>query len=423
MVSELFRKGARERPGRSVLGEIRVGAPLSHAVWAGFAVLTLLTLGTWMVFGSYSRRETAKGVLVPQEGMARVKARSAGEIVELHVREGDVIHAGQLLVEISSDLRSERAGALSESDQARISSEILDLQKEVSGVRDVAREERSSLSARISMLTSELAAANEQLDAYRADMDSQRELLGKYESILADGYVSGAQVVSQRSSVLQAKARIAQQSAQISSLMRTQSELTLQLNRQEADTRKLSNELERRHGELIRSLNESYVQERSSIVSPREGIATNIVVKNGDTVVSGGAIMTLIPINSPLLAELYVPTAGSGFISPGTRVGLRYSAFPHQKFGTHSGEVISMTKISVGSEEVKSSLGVGDEKTESSYRVLVKLNEKEILTQFGPRSLSAGMAVEGDIMLESRAIYEWVFEPVLKVARKAEGSK
>lgn len=423
MVSELFRKGARERPGRSVLGEIRVGAPLSHTVWAGLALMTLLVLIVWMLLGTYSRRETAKGVLVPVEGMARVKARSAGEVVDLHVREGDVVRAGQILVELSNDLRSEKSGAMSESDQARIKSEISDILEETSGVGEVAQEERRSIRDRIHFLSSEVAAANQQLDAYRADLESQNELLQKYEAIQGEGYVSGAQVVLQRSSVLQAKARIAQQTAQISSLMRVKSELMLQLNRQDADTIRLRNELERKRGELTRSLNESYVQERSSIVSPREGVVTNILVKSGDTVISGGSIMTVLPLNSALQAELYVPTAASGFISPGTNVGLRYLAFPHQKYGTHSGEVISMTRVSLGSDEVRSSLGIGDEKAESSYRVLVKLRDNEILTQYGPRALSAGMAVEGDIMLESRAIYEWVFEPVFKVVRKTEDLK
>src|SRR5262249_11301092 len=47
--------------------------------------------------------------------------------------------------------------------------------------------------------------------------------------------------------------------------------------------------------------------------------------------------MEIIPNESVLQAELFVPTRAVGFVQPGQDVRILYEAFPYQQFGAYSG--------------------------------------------------------------------------------------
>ena len=58
--------------------------------------------------------------------------------------------------------------------------------------------------------------------------------------------------------------------------------------------------------------------------------------------------MEIIPSDSALQAELFIPTRAIGFVKPGQEVRILYEAFPYQQFGTYGGRVneISQTILS-----------------------------------------------------------------------------
>jgi membrane fusion protein len=47
----------------------------------------------------------------------------------------------------------------------------------------------------------------------------------------------------------------------------------------------------------------------------------------------------IVPNDSVLQAELFVPTRAIGLVQPGHEVRILYEAFPYQQFGTYSGKV------------------------------------------------------------------------------------
>ncbi|MCA3085524.1 MAG: HlyD family efflux transporter periplasmic adaptor subunit, partial [Rhodocyclaceae bacterium] len=58
------------------------------------------------------------------------------------------------------------------------------------------------------------------------------------------------------------------------------------------------------------------------------------------TVVNPGTILlTIVPIDEPLIAEVQVKNADSGFIFPTQKVRIKISTFPFQKYGMVDGEV------------------------------------------------------------------------------------
>jgi membrane fusion protein len=56
------------------------------------------------------------------------------------------------------------------------------------------------------------------------------------------------------------------------------------------------------------------------------------------------------------------------------------------------------------------------------YQVLVSLEAQDVIAYGEPRDLRAGMAVEADVLLETRRLYEWVLEPLLSLTGGAASS-
>jgi membrane fusion protein len=50
--------------------------------------------------------------------------------------------------------------------------------------------------------------------------------------------------------------------------------------------------------------------------------------------------------------------------------------------------------------------------------VVIALESQNVIAYGEPRALRAGMAVEADVLLETRHLYEWVLEPLYSLRGK-----
>jgi membrane fusion protein len=123
---------------------------------------------------------------------------------------------------------------------------------------------------------------------------------------------------------------------------------------------------------------------------------------------------TLLPKDSPLHAELLVPTRAIGFVHAGQAVTLRYEAFPYERFGQFSGKVESVGKTiwtagdSVGPIAVR----------EPVYRIIVDLERQQVAAGPDAFPLRAGMVASADLLMEKRTLLEWLFQPVIQLRER-----
>jgi membrane fusion protein len=126
------------------------------------------------------------------------------------------------------------------------------------------------------------------------------------------------------------------------------------------------------------------------------------------------AIASVIPEGAHLLAELQVPSRAIGFVSPSSRVTIRYAAFPFSKYGLQYGKIRSISQ----STKPKSTIATPSDNStkidsgEDYYKVLVDLDEQSIATANG-QGLKAGMALDADILLDNYTIIEWLAGPLI----------
>jgi membrane fusion protein len=101
---------------------------------------------------------------------------------------------------------------------------------------------------------------------------------------------------------------------------------------------------------------------------------------------------------------------------------LRYQAFPYQKFGQQEGRVSSIARTALSSTELASLNLPQQDQNEPLYRIVVEPRRQAIEVYGHQTPLQAGMSVDAYVLQETRAIYEWMIEPLLSVNSMSHGA-
>jgi membrane fusion protein len=201
------------------------------------------------------------------------------------------------------------------------------------------------------------------------------------------------------------------------------STLQSQLAQLPFDTAAKANQLRGQLAQLDAQLAQSEAERGTVLRAPRAGVVSTLLVKTGQNVASGQPLLSILPADSELEAQLLVPSSAIGFITRGDRVVLRYQAYPYQKFGQEYGNVVQVSRSALSPAETASLLGQNI--ATPLYRVLVKLDHQSIAAYGKTESLKPGMALSADILLDRRSLWQWVFEPLygLRQQLAANGSR
>ncbi|MBP6749016.1 MAG: hypothetical protein KA144_05205 [Xanthomonadaceae bacterium] len=121
---------------------------------------------------------------------------------------------------------------------------------------------------------------------------------------------------------------------------------------------------------------------------------------------------------APLLeAELLIPEHALASVDVGAEVFLRYSAYPHQRYGQYRGRILRISRIPIADESPASTQALDEipGAQASRYRAVVSLERQRVRDDRGvERDLRPGLGVMADIVVEKRALYRWLFEPLAR---------
>jgi membrane fusion protein len=118
--------------------------------------------------------------------------------------------------------------------------------------------------------------------------------------------------------------------------------------------------------------------------------------------------LEIIPLDSPLQAQLFFPTRAFGFVRPGQQVRILYDAFPYQKFGTYRGNVTNISHTILTGNETTGPIAL----KEPAYRVTVGLERPDIDAYGLKMPLQPDMLLKADVVLEQRSLMRWLLDPV-----------
>jgi len=148
------------------------------------------------------------------------------------------------------------------------------------------------------------------------------------------------------------------------------------------------------------------------LLAPTAGTATAILVSNGNNLNPHQHVFAILPENSALQVDLYVPSRAIGFVEKGQSVRLLFDAFPYQRFGAQFGSVTQVTSSVIMPDNSELLI----DNAEPVYLVTVELPSNSVKLDGQDYALQPGMLLSANIVLEDRTILAWFFEPLLAVA-------
>jgi membrane fusion protein len=412
----LFRQAALEHRQTKWLGEIILIRPVSFSLLTLGAVLAAMVLLAFLFWGSYTKRSTVAGQLLPDAGVIKVYAPQNGVVIRKNVSEGQMVKQGEVLFVLSSERQSSTQGDI----QARISRQVASrqqsLQEELLKTQRLQQDERNTLIKKIGALETEAQKIINQIDGQKNRIRLAEEGVSRAQELLTQHFIS-------REQLQQKQADLLDQHARLQTLERDQLAIARELSAQQAELnaaplrgQNLLAQIERQLTSAGQELTESEARRSISITAPETGIATAISVESGQAIDSSKPMLSVVPKGAQLVAELYAPSRAVGFIKPGDPVLLRYQAFPYQKFGHANGRVLSVSKTALLSTEISGLPNTNG--GESLYRIKVQLTRQDINAYGKAQALQAGMLLDADVLQEKRRLYEWVLEPLFSLTGK-----
>jgi multidrug efflux pump subunit AcrA (membrane-fusion protein) len=94
----LFRPAVIEAQRRRVYGEVTLHQPARLAAFALVAVVGVATATAFLAIGTFARKETVAGWVVPTGDLASVSAPRGGVVAVVSVVQGDYVRRGQTLI-------------------------------------------------------------------------------------------------------------------------------------------------------------------------------------------------------------------------------------------------------------------------------------------------------------------------------------
>jgi membrane fusion protein len=353
---------------------------------------------------------------LPAAGLIHVSSPAAGWVESVAVRDGQAVASGTPLYVINTDTSNTNGNtqqqilrALTEQRSALID-QIARKYKVRNQQDDEIRRKTENLLAQVREMDAQIAMKQEFAHTIEANY-------ADYTRFLRSGVGTLPEKLNQQQNWMRVRTELEDLKSGALRLRAQLSESQYQLATNDLVVDNEIDAIRAKVSELDQQIAESETRHSIEVRAPGAGYVTAMTRYAGQVVASGERVLTIVPAKSPMRAELLAPSTAIGFIRPGERVLLRYSAFPYQKFGAYEGTVTEVSQAALGPEELKSlvpTLPLSDQ-AKTFYRVIVTPDRQDVTVYGQPKPLQASMQVDASVLLERRPIYQWILEPLFDV--------
>jgi HlyD family secretion protein len=406
---------------------------------AGFALALLLVIGIggWATVTELSGAVIAPGALVVDSDTKKVQHPSGGIIGALHVRDGDQVHAGEVLARLDETrpraalaiiargldefaarqarLEAEMDGAgapafpeelLARMDDAQVARvisgerQLFELRGEFrAGQKRQLHERVAQLQKEIEGLTGQAAAKTRELGLVNEELSGLRKLRDK-QLVPIKGVMelerAAAQLAGDKeqlsAATAQAKGKIAEIELQI---LQIDQELRTEVGKELAEIRAKTAEL------IEKKVAAEDELRRIEIRAPIDGTVHQLSVHTiGGVIGAGETVMMLVP-HAELLVESRLPPQEIDRVHIGQEAILRFPAFNVRTTPEVNGEV---SRISADISE--------DQRTGQHYYTIRILVSEAEMARLGSVKLLPGMPVEAFLQTEQRTVLSYLTKPL-----------
>lgn len=413
MSHSLFRQQVLDERRSRLYGVVILNQPPALIMITLLILLIVICAGILLFNGSYARRESVSGYLVPDKGLVKIYATAKGILSKQFISEGASVSIDEPLFSISTVQSSE-------ANMDKDGLKLVELERQKSSLNEKVRTEFGLYQGKTAAINSQMEGLNHELSKVTAavslleqQMNISREKFLKLKKLYQRGHVSESQLQEAEQQHLGVKIRLQtthqhsrQLENQLNILDQKLAQLPLQWESQRAD-------LNYRMSEINQMILEISSRRQYSIRAPVSGRLTALQITEGQAVSAASPLVSILPEGSKLQAELFLPTRAAGFIEHGQKVQLKYEAFPYQHYGLQEGWVSEITEVILTPSELPIPLPI----KEPVYRVRVAIEEQFVKAMGKNFPLQAGMLLSAVIVLEQRTMAQWLLEPIYSMSK------
>ena len=331
---------------------------------------------------------------------AVVKAKVAGELSGLAVREGDAVKAGQPLA-LLDPTRVEAVQAEGQAKRLSLRAAIVRATAESTGqpLRFGAelKDARGPVAAETASFQARQHALREAVAISQRSLALLEKELGVAEGMSAKGLMSEVEVMRVRRQVNDLNLQVQER------LNRHRQEASVELARLQTELTQLEENLVVRDDAV----------KRMTLVSPVNGLVKQIRTNTLGGVIAGGApLMEIVPVGDKVLVEMRVKPADIGFLRVGQGAEIKLTAYEYTVYGSMSGKVVTISPDALGDPE-RAQTPDG-----TWYRALVEADRSSLQAGGKPLVAIPGMTGTAEVNVGERTVLSYLLRPMLK-AREA----
>jgi membrane fusion protein len=417
----LFRTEAVAERQTQWLGSVLLAPNVSHRVFTFIGVLAASAIVALLYFAQYTRSARVGGWLVPHEGVVRVFAPRPGVVGGLQVAEGKPVKKGETLLTLSDELQSATLGATQVQVMQRLAEQRASLTQELAQQQRLLEQQQSGLNKRLSALRDEQEQVDREIELLRSRVAIAERSMKLHRAQFEQGFISEMRLQAVESELLEQRGRVGALQRSRLAAQRERLNVEAELADLPLKLAKDISAVQRSIAQLDQGRAEAEARREIVVPAPQDGTVTAIHAVPGARADTNAPLLSIVGADSKLEAHLYTPSRAVGFIRPGQRVLLRYDAYPHQSFGHHEGVVVSVSRAAISPSELPSqlaslaSVSSPGGTAEPVYRVTVNLMSQTVQAYGNAVALSPGLALQADVTLERRRLYQWLLDPLYTI--------
>jgi HlyD family secretion protein len=405
--------------------------PLS-AYSALYVILALIAVTlAWAMLGSVDRIVVAQGRIATSAPVIVMQPFTTSRILKLHVKAGDRVRKGQLLITFDPAFAQADQSSLAQKNAA-LTAEVARMEAELAGAKqfeagnDPERRVQAQLFLqRSAQFAAEMQVRDSRLGQVSAQLDASRRAAAGLERELA--MAQNVVGIRRNLEAQQAGARLETMQAE-----KDEIDVDLKLKSAHADIVRLEQQYaeiaaERRSwlDQWRADLNQKLVAGRQDLAAAQEGLskagkmkdltelrapADGVVLElaersEGSVMREAETLLTLVPADAELTLEANIPSRDIGYVKVGDMVRVKLEAYPFQRFGTLDGIVETVSPDSVVLKD-------GDNNV--YFHTRVRLTGKTSVMAAKGIRLRPGLVATAEIKSGRRSVISYLSDPILK---------
>ena len=429
-------------------------------VWTRSMLYLLVSFATiilpWAMLTKVDETGNATGRIEPKGATQKLDSSVTGSVVNVNVKEGATVKAGQVLLEMESDVlqteikqgKDKLEGLINRQAQLEVlknqvlmTMNIQHQQNQSQSLEKIARinQAQETLETKKSAYNFQSLEKRAQIDQVKQNIQStqtnhrlatsrlNRDIaeVERYRLLLKEGIIPQTKVVelekiAEESERTQEESKFNLQTAQLrlkeqeSSYKSSIKGGEIALLKSQEQFKDLQNQIISLQSEIRQAkgqITSLQLQLKQRIIrSPIDGTIFELPTKKpGSVVQTGQMIAQIAPKNADLILKARMPSQHSGFVKVGMLVKIKFDAYPFQEYGILSGRINWISPNSKVQENTNSRI--------ETYELDIALENPYIQVGNKQIPLTPGQTASAEVIIRQRKVIDFILDPFKKLQK------